>query len=358
MSITYSQKDEIVATTLEKMTTEVINHTILANPIYSKMVNSPYRQSVSGGYRIRYPIIIDNNESFAWFGWGGEIDPQRKEILGWSHSTLMQAAGNYVIEWLEEQINSGPGAFVNMMNAKKQDLINSINNALNRNAWGDGTEAAGLEPVGLRGNIPSTPNSGTYNGFSRVTEFWSRVWYLNGTTFANSTHGPHDLDAPQDNTPVACGAIGDISEKYNLLEDRLQVGWDSIMTQGESPADMFHAVDYATYHDWLKTPKYCPGYDFGIHDGSFNLGWEGVTFMGAPIIPDTTGMGAPSGEWRMANGKYMPMVVDEKAFFDWVPPKTPYNALVTAYLILLRFCVVNTFPRRHAFFGGITTWQP
>jgi len=356
-TLTLDQKDELVASTFDRMSPEIINHTILGIPIYRRLLESPYRQTVTGGYRVRFPIVIDNNESFGWFGWGHTFDPQPREIMAWSYATLKQGAGDYTIEWLEKQINSGPEAFVSLVNAKKQDLIQSVRQTLNNNAWGDGTGAGATEPTGLQGNITATPTSGTYLGFDRSTEFWARPWYFNGASIAASTHGPHDLNAPQDNSPVALGAVGDISDKYALIEDYLQVAWDSILMDGESAADVFHAVDTKLYHDYLKIPRYCPGYELGVHDGTFNLGYTGVTFMGAPIIHDTEINGAPSYEWRIVNTKYMPMIVDGSAFFEWVAPRSPYDALVTAQFLLVRFQVVDTFPRKHALLNGLSTWQ-
>ena len=111
------------------------------------------------------------------------------------------------------------------------------------------------------------------------------------------------------------------------------------------------------WRHYLKIPAYCPGYDIGVHEGSFNLGYEAAYFMGAPIIPDTRNNGAPSGEWRTVNKKYYVPYIDGSAFFEWTQPRSPYDALVTATYLLVRFQMVDTFPRKHAFVGGISTWQ-
>lgn len=356
-TLTLDQKDELVATTFDKMTTEVINQTLLAIPLYRKILESPYKQVVTGGYRIRFPIIIDNNDSFGWFGMGDTFDPQRKDILAWSYATLKQGAGDYTIEWLEAQINSGPDAFVSLIDAKKKDLIQSVRQTLNTNAWADGTGAGSKEPTGLEGNIVSTPTSGTYMGYSRATEYWARPWYFNGTTIADSTHGSHSLTAPQDNTPVSLGPIGDISDKYPLIQDYLQIAWDSILMDGEDSSQVFHATDMKTYHNYLKIPAYCPGYDIGVHEGSFNLGYESASFMGAEILHDTVNNGAPSGEWRTVNMAYYVPYIDQSAFFEWTEPRSPYDALVTATYLLVRFQMVNTYPRKHFYGNGIADWQ-
>ena len=349
--LTQSQKDEIIATTFDRVKPQLINHTLLDVPVYDELFGSPYLESVDGGHRIRYPVILDNNDSFAWFGWGATFNPQPKKIVGWSHATLKQGAGDVVVEWLEGQMNRGPEAFANLLQAKLDDLEQSLRQNLNTNAWGDGTGSGGMEPTGVAGHIPITPLTGTYMGHARATEFWCRPWYWDG-----STYGPHSLTAPSGGAVSAVGAIGDISDKYPLIQNFLTTMWHSC-ANNENASDIFHLTDQATYEWYLRIPNYCPGFDIGIHEGEFNIGFQRASFMGAPIRWDTTDNGATAGEWRLINKRYYRVYKDNTAFFKWTPPREPYNALRNARYLLVRFQAVNTYPRRSGVLTGITTWQ-
>lgn len=349
--ITQSQKDEIVATTLDRITPTVINHTILDVPIYNELFNAPYMETVDGGHRIRFPFVIDNNDSFAWFGWGDTFNPQPKKIIGWGHATLKQGAGDVVVEWLEGQMNKGSEAFVNLLQAKLNDLEQSIRQQLNTNAWGDGTGSGGKEPTGVGGHIPNTPLTGTYMGFNRATEYWARPWYWDGTWI-----GPHSLTAPSGSAVSAVGAIGDISDKYPLIINFLTTMWNSVAND-QNASDMFHLTDQATYEWYLRIPSYCPGYDIGIHEGDLNIGITSASFMGAPIRWDTTENGAVAGEWRLINKRFYKVYKDSSAFYKWTPPREPYNALRNARYLLVRFQAVNTYPRKSGILTGIITWQ-
>lgn len=349
--LTQSQKDEIIATTLDKTDTQLINQTLLSNDMYNFFVNSPHKETVTGGHRIRFPFVIDTNDSYGWWGLGDTLSPQTQKILAWGHATLRQGAGNVTIEDLEEWMNSGPGAFVKMLQAKVDSLSQGIKNTLNTNAWSDGTGSGSKEVTGLQGHLPSSPITGTYMGFPRATEYWSRIWYDDGATV-----GPHDLDNPTGNAVQAVGAIGDISDGYPLIIDKLNNLWRSIAND-ENPSDMFHITDAQTMLWYKRIPFYCKGFDIGIHEGDLNIGIKRPSFMGAPIIDDVINQGAVAGEWRTVNMQYYKMYIDGPRFFKWVGPRSPYNALRTSRYLVVRFQFVCTYPRKQGILTGITTWQ-
>ena len=254
---------------------------------------------------------------------------------------------------VEGWMNSGPGAFINMMDTKTEELEQSIMEALNATAWGDGTQAGGMAPTGLTGHIPNPPISGTYMGWNRANENWARCYYLDGATV-----GPHSLDTPTDNAPSAVGPIGDISEAYPTIIESLNLMHHSTTSKTDNKSDIFHITDLQTYLWYLDIPFRCPGYDIGVTAGPFNIGIETPHYMGSPILYDTTDNGAISGEWRKVNMKYYKMYVDIDHFFKWVGPRSPYNALRTAKYLVVRFQWINTWPRKQGLMTGIADWEP
>jgi len=350
--ITQGQKDELLATTLQLQETELIKHTYLENPIYVFFSNSRYTKKVKGGHEIRFPVVLDKSDTFDWFGVGSTFNPQPKKILGWSHTELKQGAGHVTFEDVELWQASGPGNFVGMVEAKTEELEQSIGESLNLTAWGDGTEDGGLAPTGLTGHIPNPPTSGTYMGHDLSTENWGRCWYND-----NETIGPHSLTSPTGNAPHTEGAIGDISDRYPLIIDSLNLMYASCVSNSDNKSDIFHITDLQTQLWYKQIPFRCPGFDIGVTEGPFNIGIETAHFMGSPIIPDTVDNGAIEGEWRMVNMRYYNMYIDTDHFFKWVGPRSPYNALRTSKYLVVRFQWVNKFPRKQGLLVGIATWQ-
>ena len=348
--ITQSQTDELITGTLDQYKTEVINHTALEIPVYRFFLASPHKQTVTGGHRIRFPVQLDKNDSFAWFGLNDNFDPQPKKILGWGHVTLKQGAGDVTIEDLEEWMNSGPGKIVDITKQKVADLEQSIKENLNRNAWSDGTGSGGKEPTGLTGWIPNTPTTGTWMGFDISTNYWPRIWYWD-----NATYGPHSLTSPTGSAVQAVGAIGDISDGFANIIPYLDNLWASI-AKDQNASDIFHITDLQTQLAYFQIPLRCKGFDIGVHDSNFNMGIPTAHYMGAPVLSDTIENGAISGEWRTVNTRYYYMIVDGAHFFEWVGPRHPYNALRTARYLVVRFAFVNTYPRKQGLLTGITAW--
>ena len=318
--ITQSQKDELLATTLQLQETELIKHTYLENPIYAFFSNSRYTKKVKGGHEFRFPVVLDKSDTFDWFGVGSTFNPQPKKILGWSHAELKQGAGHVTFEDVELWQASGPGNFVGMVEEKTEELEQST--------------------------------SGTYMGHDLSTEYWGRCWYND-----NETIGPHSLTDPTGNAPHTEGALGDISEHYPLLVDTLNLMYASCVSNSDNKSDIFHITDLQTELWYKQIPFRCPGFDIGVTAGPFNIGIETAHFMGSPIIPDTVANGAVAAEWRMVNMRYYTMYIDTDHFFKWVGPRSPYNALRTSKYLVVRFQWVNKFPRKQGLLVGIATWQ-
>jgi len=349
-TLTQSQTDELIATTLDKYETELMNQTILDIPIYQAFLNGKYKKAVSGGHRIRFPFVKDKNDSFGWWGLNDTFNPQPKDILGWGYATLKQGAGDVTIEDLLTWMNSGEGKFEDIMQAKMDSLTQATKETLNVVAWGDGTDSA-KEPTGITGHIPSSPTTGTYMGFPRSTNYWARVWFDDGETV-----GPHSLDNPVSGaTPQAVGKIGDISEKYAYIIDKLDECFEGC-AKNESPSDLMLLTDLQTLLWYKMIPTRCQT-DIGIKsNGNFDVGYEVPHFRGIPIISDTVEMGAVSGEMRMINLKYYRLYYDKDHMFKWVGPRSPYNALRRAWYLVVRFQWVCLMPRKMGYETGISTW--
>lgn len=350
--ITQSQQDEIIATTLDRTSKELIDHTILQLPLYNEFLQPSNRKNVKGGHRFRYPIVRDKIDSFSWFGPNDTFSPQPKEILAWTYGELKQGIDDFAIDDVYLWMNEGEGKLIDILQTRMNSLEQNVRESLARAIWADGTEYAGKDPTGLKGHLPNTPTTGTYMGFSRVTNYWTRIWYYDSA----SPIGPHSLTAPTNNAPTAIGAMGDISDRYPLILDYLDILRAGVY-KDESPGDIIHVTDEQTSLWYTQIPRRCPGYEVPVLDGPLNLGTPVPYFNKSPIYSDLEANGCPTGEWRTINKKYYQMIVDTSHFFQWVGPRSPYNAFKRAWYLVVRFQWVNLFPRKHGILTGLATWQ-
>ena len=353
-SLTQDQKDQIIATTLDKTEKELIDHTVLENRLYKEFVDTPFRKDVTGGHRIRIPVKYDKPSEMGWFGLNDTFSPQPAEMHGWGYVTLCQAVKDIALEDLESWMNDGPEAFIDLVSEKLNSVEQVVKEGLNDAAWADGTGAGGKAPVGVTGLISNTPTVGSFMNFDLSTEYWARNWYLDNA-IASATIGPHSLDNPTNNSPSSIGAIGDISDGYPTIIDYLQLMWRSIYAN-EDPTNIIHLTDLQTELWYQKIPLRMRGADIGVFEGDLNMGVKNVSFMGAKVISDTVDRGAPTGEWRMINKRYYRLYVDKPRFMKWVGPRSPYNALRSAYYLVVRLAWACLFPRRMGIYTGIADW--
>jgi hypothetical protein len=351
--ITQSQTDEIVATTLDRYSKELINHTIMEMPLYSEFLETGNRISVSGGHRFRYPIVNKTMDKFSWFGPNDTFSPQDEKLFAWTYADLKQGISHFAIDDVYLWQNEGEGKIADILQQRMNSLEQNVRESLGVTIWSDGTEHAGKDPSGLKAHIPNTPTTGSYMGFSRVINYWARPWYYDSA----SPVGPHSLTAPTNNSPTSMGAIGDISDGYPLVLDYLDLMWKGL-GEGQSPSDLISVTDAQTALWYSQIPRHCKGVEIPVYDRQkLMLGTPIPMFNGSPVFGDLEQNGAPTGEWRVINKKYYRMIVDTSHFFQWVGPRSPYNALKRAWYLVVRFQWVDLFPRRHGIMTGISTWQ-
>jgi len=351
--ITQSQTDEIVATTLDRYSKELINHTILEMPLYNEFLEGGNRINVQGGHRLRYPVVKGNIDNFAWFGPNDTFAPQAPEVLAWTYTELKQGISHFAVDDVTLWMNEGEGKMIDMLQTYMNSLEQGVRESLAKTIWSDGTEHAGKDPNGLKAHIPNSPTTGTYMGFSRVTNYWTRIWYYD----SSSPVGPHSLTAPTNNTPTSVGAIGDISDGYPLILDYLDLMWKGC-AEGEQPGSLINVTDAQTALWYSQIPRHCKGMEIATYDRQkLMLGTPIPMFNGSPVFGDLEANGAPAGEWRVINKKYYRIIIDTSHFFQWVGPRSPYNAFKRAWYLVVRFQWVDLFPRKHGIETGISTWQ-
>ena len=105
-----------------------------------------------------------------------------------------------------------------------------------------------------------------------------------------------------------------------------------------------------------KYPLYQHNVELAAGDDILQYGFGGAMFQNAPWLYDTVANGAPSGELRLVNTKYLFMMKDTGAWFTWLPWREPYNQLDRIkYLAVRGNTACNNF-RKQCVWQGITDW--
>lgn len=346
--------DEILSTTLDNYTqTTVIDQLALQIPPMNRLIQSPHKDGQDGGHRIRVPVRAKKTDGLQSFGMGQTITSQRKPVVQYAWATFKQALSYVRVNWVELRMNSGPGKVVDILTERLAATLQDGKEDFNTMLWGDGTGGGGRDFMGLTGLIPNDPRTGVIMGYDRASTYWWRPWYWDG-----STYGPHPTDASA-GAPSGVGAFGAISGVQGVATSfaYYNTGWNSTQN-GENPADCFWISDQAVYEYYATYyPLYQHNVELAANEDILQYGFGGVMFHNCPWIYDTTANGAPSGELRLINTRYLYLFTDTGAWMVWLPWREPYDQLDRVKYLALRGNVVASNFRKQAVWSGITAWS-
>ena len=320
------------------------------------MIQNPHNKGQNGGHRIRVPLRTRKTDGMQSFGMGATITPQRKAVVTYAWATFKQTLSTVRFDWVEERQNAGPGKIIDIVSERVGATLQDGKEDFQTMLWGDGTGNGAKDFMGITGLIPTDPRTGVMMGYDRATNQWWRNWYWDGATY-----GPHPIDAePGGGAPANIGAFGNYSAATSggvaVSFQIFETGFNSTQI-GESPGDLFWISDQAVYE------YYSTGYALYQHNAEIpmnedivSFGFGGAMFKNAPWIWDTVENGAPAGELRLVNMRYLYLHKDTGAWFIWTPWRTPFNQLARAKFLLVRGNFVISYPRKQAVFQGITAW--
>jgi len=356
-NITQLITDEAIIATMDGyLSTQVFDQVALQWGVGRMMMDNPYNVKRNGGRRIKIALRTGKTDGLVAFGDNSTVDPQRKPVLQWAFATFKQCLANVRISWVEERQNTGPDAIISILKSRVDATIQDAREDFRTMIWGDGTGGGGLNMMGITGLIPNDPRTGTIMGYDRslaASGFW-KPWYWDGATY-----GPLPTDTVG-GAPSGVGAFGAINAGTGRgIPTALRIlvtGWNSTQ-EGENAGDCFWLSDQQTYQyyavDW---PVYGSKVEIAVDDKVIKWGYGGATLMGAPWIYDTTVNGAPGGEIRLINKRYLHMVIDSGAWWIWSDWKEPFNQPSRAKFMFVRGQLICKNFRKQAVYPTVTAW--
>jgi hypothetical protein len=225
-----------------------------------------------GGYNVTNPLTLGRNPNVASYSYFQTLPvAQTNEFetveYGWS-----RVAGSVIISDQEEDENKGEVAIFKLMDKKMEVLEESIKERFSQFMYAAG---GGTDPLGLASLIPANPLLGTLGGLSRVTE---SQWRTSAYVFGGA------IDATN------------IEEAFDdvLLDLKLKGDKPDVIIIGRNL--------YRTYRQAVRDKIVINLQDTGNGKKMFDLGFEGISHNGVPILYDED---CPVSTAYFINSKYL-----------------------------------------------------
>lgn len=248
--------DTIVHSMLDKSRRKLILASIKSNALMAWAMAQERIEMENGGANITNPITVGRNPNIASYQYYDELPiAQTNEFTtigyGWS-----RVAGTVIISDQEADENTGEAALFKLLNAKMETLEESIGEKFSEYLYGAGT---GTDPLGLASLIPDDPTTGTLGALSRATE---TQWRTSAYQFAGNLD-PTNIEE----------AMDDI-----LLDLKLKTDKPDLILMGRN---LIRA-----YRQAVRDKIMIPLDQSKKGKAMFDLGFEGITHNGIPILYD------------------------------------------------------------------------
>ena len=158
-------------------------------------------QPVSGGYKIVQPVEYakspdsGNDAHVGWYKGDGEMDFGGSDLIKSAEYEWSQSFGTVTISGREENINSGPEAVLDLLQAKVNNVGRTMRDQFAQAIYSDNDPAAGSptisanEPTGLQHEIKADRTLGGINSNTAGNEFWDGGHIADGSVATGGAEG-------------------------------------------------------------------------------------------------------------------------------------------------------------------------
>jgi len=248
--------DTMIHSMLDKSRRKLIMASIKSNALVAWAMANDKVEMENGGANITNPLTLGRNPNVASYQYYDEVPVNETSEFttigfGWS-----RVAGTLIVSDQEVDENTGEAALFKILTEKLNVLEMSIKEKFSEYLYGAGT---GTDPLGLASLIPDDPTTGTLGGLSRANE---QQWRTSAYQFAGALD-PTNIEE----------AMDDI-----LLDLKLKSDKPDVIIVGRNILRMYRqAVRDKVMITLDQSSK---------GKGMFDLGFEGVTHNGIPMLYD------------------------------------------------------------------------
>ena len=246
----------IIHSMLDKSRRKLIMASIKSNALVAWSFASERVETENGGANITNPLIIGRNPNVGSYQYYdpvpvNETDEFTTVGYGWS-----RVAGSLILSDQEADENTGEAALFKLLKGKMDALEQSMQEKFSEYLYGAGS---GTDPLGLAALIPDDPTTGTLGGLSQATE---TQWRTSAYQFSGALD-PTNIEE----------AFDDVLLDLKLKEDK-----PDVMIVGRNLLRM--------YRQAVRDKVMITLNESSKGKGMYDLGFEGVTHNGIPMIYD------------------------------------------------------------------------
>jgi hypothetical protein len=164
---------EIVTTTIESRSGKLADNVSKNHALLDRLEKKGKRKPVSGGRQIVQELEYGENGTFNWYSGYDPLNISPSEVFSAAQFDWKQASVAVSISGLEELMNSGEEAIIDLLESRIENAERTMKNQMGAAVYGDGTAAGGKSIGGLGLLVPDAPTAGTVGGINRATwSFW------------------------------------------------------------------------------------------------------------------------------------------------------------------------------------------
>jgi hypothetical protein len=248
--------DGIVHSMLDKSRRKLIMASVKSNALVAWAMANDRVELENGGANITNPLTVGRNPNVASYQYYDEQPVNETNEFttigyGWS-----RVGGTMIISDQEVDENTGEAALFKLLTEKLNVLEESIGEKFSEYLYGAGT---GTDPLGLASLIADDPTLGTLGGLSRANEL---QWRTSAYQYSGSLD-PLNIEE----------AFDDI-----LLDLKLKSDKPDLILVGRNIL--------RTYRQAVRDKVMIPLEQSSKGKGMYDLGFEGVTHNGIPMLYD------------------------------------------------------------------------
>ena len=171
---------QMLTTTLDNYRPEIVSNIINNHPLFSRLQTKGNIVKCSGGVSFNEKISYASNGTVQSQGEYDVFNTTPQDVLATATFAQKIVSGTMTMTDLEMKQNSGKEAFINLAEAKKRVLMESMKNYMGGTSgiYSDGTGSGGKDIGGLQLLISDAPTSGTVGGINRANySVWQNKLY-------------------------------------------------------------------------------------------------------------------------------------------------------------------------------------
>ena len=164
---------EIITTTIENRSKTLADNVSKSRALLMRLEEKGKAKPADGGRKIVQELEYAENGTFGWYSGYETLNISPQDVFTAAEFDWKQCAVSISISGLEELMNSGEEAFIDLLESRIGNAERTMKNQMGAAVYADGTGTGGKEIGGLQLLVADAPSTGTVGNINRATwSFW------------------------------------------------------------------------------------------------------------------------------------------------------------------------------------------